>query len=903
LVAFNGRYSEFAVSDTFVPATLPAAVTSVAASLMGDGTVRVSWTGGFNGGSNLLGYTITSDPSGSTMATGGSATSAILSDVSANVTYRFVVVARNAVGPSVNSALSNTIRLTATSAPIIGTATTGNKRATVTWSAPADTGGYGVSTYTVVSSPGGITVDVSGSENQATVTGLTNGVSYTFRVKATNPGGISVLSASSMAVTPLALPDPPTAVTASLDSANYPGSVLVQWTAPADTGGAPISYYTVTPSPPLRTPVDISGTSSPLAITGLSMPVTYTFTVIATTANGPSVPSGPTAPILLGAPTPPTGVVATSNGITALVSWTLPVTDGGYPILYYTVRATDPSENTIIQSVFGPTFTSMTMTGLTNGVAYTFDALAGNSRFQSEWSQAPLSAPWNVVAVPGIRQATVSWRPPLSTGGLTVLYYLINTQPGGVAVVDGTLTQSTIIGLTTGVSYFFTVVSVTAVAEVESLPSNSVVPALGPDAPTNVVAVRGASQQASVSWTPPVYNGGSPITRYRVTSNPAAFDTSGSFTSVTATGLTNGQAYTFTVVAINAFGSSLQSVASAPVTPATVPSAPTAVTASSTNVGGVYTYALVSWTAPANNGSAITNYYIYPYDTQGLFHLPYTDLSGAAITPDGNGRVTTTIGGLTLGRIYSFFIVAKNGVAGTSAASGLSNAITIPNVPSVPTIVSASLSSLYSIPNSPYKNGSVSLTWNAPNNNGFAITQYEIRHHNPPGGGYVGTTSVTNVTPLNGQVTANAVGLLLGQSYNFTVVATNAVGPSSASAFSSTVTMQTAPDPPINLVASYGRSGPFEPQEIIVTMSLPVENAVPPNPNTNGSNIIEVLVNVYNANNNTFREVLTVQIGGTPSVVQFRFDHLPNGSFYLKAYARNSVDLSLSSAQSNVFTI
>jgi uncharacterized repeat protein (TIGR02543 family) len=93
-----------------------------------------------------------------------------------------------------------------------------------------------------------------------------------------------------------------------------------------------------------------------------------------------------------------------------------------------------------------------------------------------------------------------------------------------------------------------------------------VVAATKPAAPTAVTATAG-NTQASVSWTAPTTNGGSEITSYTVTASPGGGACNSATTSCTVTGLTNGTAYTFSVTATNAVGTSTASTASSAVTP------------------------------------------------------------------------------------------------------------------------------------------------------------------------------------------------------------------------------------------------------------------------------------------------------------------------------------------------
>ena len=182
--------------------------------------------------------------------------------------------------------------------------------------------------------------------------------------------------------------------------------------------------------------------------------------------------------------------------------------------------------------------------------------------------------------------------------------------------------STTVTGLTNGTAYTFTVAATNNIGTgTASTLSNAVTPAAptAPGAPTGVTATAG-NASATVSWTAPSPNGGSPITSYTitpylgglagadahdpVTGSPAA-------TSTTVTGLTNGTAYTFTVAATNNIGTGTASTLSNAVTPAapTAPGAPTGVAATAGNAS-----ATVSWTAPSpNGGSPITSYTITPY--------------------------------------------------------------------------------------------------------------------------------------------------------------------------------------------------------------------------------------------------------------------------------------------------
>ncbi|KAI7278332.1 hypothetical protein KC345_g6063 [Hortaea werneckii] len=117
-------------------------------------------------------------------------------------TYYFVVKSIFA-GDMSNASNERTVTpITVPEAPTAVSATAGNGQATIFFTAPADNGGSVITGYEVVDSEGHTVA--TGVASPITVTGLTNGTSYSFRVKAINNAGSSAGSALSGAVTPSA---------------------------------------------------------------------------------------------------------------------------------------------------------------------------------------------------------------------------------------------------------------------------------------------------------------------------------------------------------------------------------------------------------------------------------------------------------------------------------------------------------------------------------------------------------------------------------------------------------------------------------------------------------------------------------------------------------------------------
>lgn len=140
---------------------------------------------------------------------------------------------------------------TAPSAPTSVVATAKNASATVTFAAPLNIGGSAIIGYTVTSLPsGGIDINAGSTSLTHTISGLVNGTSYTFTVKASNSAGASVASAASNAVTPVSVSS--TEYKSICEGASYSGWTITgkySRTLTTKTGGDSIvtTYLTVNP--------------------------------------------------------------------------------------------------------------------------------------------------------------------------------------------------------------------------------------------------------------------------------------------------------------------------------------------------------------------------------------------------------------------------------------------------------------------------------------------------------------------------------------------------------------------------------------------------------------------------------------------------------------------------------
>ena len=345
-----------------VPGTIPGAPTGLTAT-PGVGQVLLNWTApSFNGGWRIESYLVEQDGVPIWTVGGNNIT---VTGLTNGQTYNFTVCAQNNAGngpPS--SGVLATPRPDISSEPTNLAVTPGNEQVELSWTPPGYDGGAAIDYFVIYQN----NVDVQhNTTTSGTITGLTNGQSYSFTVAAHSSAGMGANSSPINSI-PYTVPDVPTGFAGILGN----GNITLSWTAPVFDGGRGIDYYVVYQNG-VALPYHLSGPST--IIPGLVKDQAYSFTVSAHNQAGMGQQSNTVSitpsetPTVPGAPT---GLIAVPGSTQMSLTWTAPISNGGAAIDYYIVyqNGTD---------IAHPTPPGQIAAGLTNGVSYTFTVAAHNA--------------------------------------------------------------------------------------------------------------------------------------------------------------------------------------------------------------------------------------------------------------------------------------------------------------------------------------------------------------------------------------------------------------------------------------------------------------------------------------------------------------------------------------------
>lgn len=714
----------------------------------------------------VTGYTVTAQPGGLTCNVPSATVSCTYSGANAlttGTTYTFSVTATNDLGTSAASVPSLPVLIGNTaSAPQNLTGTVGDSQVELNWAEPQTFGdtaisGYRIERATSLSGPWTVQIANTGdAQTHRTITGLTNGQNYYFRVSAINSSGPGAQVTSSVLM-PGAVAAAPTSVVASGIQVS-PTSITVNWTAPVDPVGYPVTGYVVTAMPGgMKCAVPTATVTCTYAgLNALPAGTNYTFSVVAQNGIGSSASSISSSPYLLGVPAgTPLNVSAVPTSGGAMVSWNPPTNDGGTAITGYRVQysasGTGPWSTAVANT--GTVNPQYQVTGLSNGIAYFFRVTAINSSGLGADATSTLSyfpgtipsAPSNVVAS-GVHAspsstATVSWTAPIVATGSEITGYTVTALPGGMTC-QSTATSCTFTdtnALAVNSAYTFAVTATnTFGTSPASVPSLSYLIGDSPAAPEPVTATAGVGS-VQLAWTPP----SGPVNSYQVylsttsASGPwsvVTLNTGDLNAHVVVDGLANGTQYWFAVTATNASGPSDQAV-SAGVTPGGAPGSPRQIAVT----GATSSSITASWLpSTQTNGGAITGYTVTAFP------------GGATCATTGT---SCTVSGLQPGLQYQLWVAAENGFGASDSLSGPAQ-ISVGTLPATPGDPSAV----------PTNSGTARISWATTQVYGAAPVTYTVKK-----GSKVVCTTTESACVVKG---------LTSKSATFSIVASNAYGSS-----------------------------------------------------------------------------------------------------------------------------
>lgn len=389
----------------------------------------------------------------------------------------------------------------------------------LSWTAPANTGTDPLSDYTIQYSQSstfasGVTTwnHSASTQTSATISGLTAGATYYFRVAA-----VSTMTGAYSSTSTLTLPRLPSAPQ-SLTVTPTDQTIDLSWTAPSDNGGSTITGYKV----------EYKASSSGTWITASS-------NVVGTSYQLTSLTNGTNYDVRVSATNGFWGTLATSNAnmpFGAVANTSIPTVgganaagevligaDGSWDTNGAAVTSTtyqwqsrsNPSDSWA--NISGATSSTYVLTSndvgkylrlqvsKTNG-ANSNAYVSASSSTTSVIQTGLASTPGSLSAVYGNQSAQVSWTIPASNGG-TISGFRVEYSTDGdnwtlSQLVSASATSHTITGLTNGTSYFVRVTGVTAAGNgAYAISGDAVIPATTPTN-TSVPTVSGQSSYGSV---------------------------------------------------------------------------------------------------------------------------------------------------------------------------------------------------------------------------------------------------------------------------------------------------------------------------------------------------------------------------------------------------------------------
>uniref|UniRef100_A0A8C5DN14 Titin n=1 Tax=Gouania willdenowi TaxID=441366 RepID=A0A8C5DN14_GOUWI len=558
---------------------------------------------------------------------------------------------------------------------------------TLHWTPPLNDGGDHVSHYILerreTSRVTWTIVDDHVDAVSYKVTKLVPGKEYIFRIAAVNKFGVGEFLESDpfIAQNPFTTPGPPSIPVASAVTGD---SVILTWERPGTDGGSEIDGFIVEK----RDKDGVRWTRCNrrrlndlrFRCTGLIEGHCYQFRVLAENAAGMGEPSEPSDYIKICEavypPGPPTNLKVTDySGSTVSLSWSKPIYDGGVAVIGFVVEmkeATDDEWTSCTPSTCIEE-TSFTVKRLRENAKYYFRIYAMNAAGIGEH----VDLPEPVVAVERLEAPEIELeavlRKIVCVRACSTLRLYINIRGRPEPEVKW-LKEGSPLSERSQLEYVLTVEnccgSKSAFINVRVLDS--------PSAPTNLEVKEVKKDSVSISWEPPLIDGGAKISHYIVEKREEARM---AFTSVCSNcernsykidKLQEGGFYYFRVLAVNEFGSGLPAETAEPVKVSEVPLCPGKITL----IDVTSNSAKLTWEKPEHDGGSKIISYIVEMQTKG----------DDAWNMCSEGRaLEVTVNGLNEGNEYFFRVSALN-EKGKSEPTPLLTSVKIKDTSTVPVI-------------------------------------------------------------------------------------------------------------------------------------------------------------------------------------------------------------------------
>lgn len=527
-----GQTTFCAAPELLVPQGLTATATS--------GQVALSWIPVFGASK----YSVKRGTTAVSLVTVASPTSSSFVDTGVQnlTTYHYAVSAFNGQS-GVESNNSTTVSATPAvlPAPANLLALAGNAQVALTWGAVA-----GAISYRVVRN--GTTLSV-GAVTSYTDSPLVNGTAYSYYVYASPAAGGEGAHSNVASATPVGPPAPPSSVSATASGTQ----VSLSWVASPGATSYDVLRSTVSGSGYAGVTTNLAGTT--YVNTGLATSTTYYFVVQGANLYGTGATSAQAVATTV--PTAPTGVSAVGGSGQTTVSWAADPKATGYNLLRSTASG---SGYIALAGSSGLTGFSYVDSGLAAGSTYYYVIEAVNAAGTSVRSAQVMSttapaAPTNLAwSSPAAGQVKVTWAASTAATSYNLKRSTVSGGPYTTTAATGVTNPAagyTDSALGAGTNYYYVATAVNAAGE---SPSSTQITALTRPAAPVFSAPTVGSGLIGLSWSAVGSATNYTLKRATASGGPYAAVATGTTTSYTDSGLTNGLTYYYVTSATNAAG-------------------------------------------------------------------------------------------------------------------------------------------------------------------------------------------------------------------------------------------------------------------------------------------------------------------------------------------------------------